>query len=144
MALLVIGYGNPLREDDGAGWYVAERIAALHGDAVRVIQVHQLTPELSAEVSAAELACFVDARADEPDRGVEITEIEPADAPTRSHYSSPRGILATARALFGSAPKAYLVSLPAYSFGYSERLTPRARAAADRAVELLSELIRAR
>ena len=26
-ASLVIGYGNPLRSDDGVGWHVAERLA---------------------------------------------------------------------------------------------------------------------
>jgi len=140
--ILVVGYGNPLREDDGAGWYVADRVAERHGDAVRVLRLHQLTLELSADLAEVDLAIFVDARADDPDRGVEVRPVEPTDEPTRSHHCSPGALLAAARALLGPTPTTYLVSIPARSFGYAEALTPETRAAADDAARRICDLIR--
>ena len=140
-AILVVGYGNPLREDDGAGWYVAGRIAERYGDAAQVLRLHQLAPELSAEVAGVDLVIFVDARADKLDLGLQVTRVEPVDAPARSHYCSPGAILAAAQTLFGRCPPGYLVSIPAHSFAYAERLTPQTLTAAGEAVEGISRLI---
>ena len=139
--ILVVGYGNPLREDDGAGWYVADRVAELLGDTVRVLRLHQLTPEVSTDLAEADLAIFVDARADDPDRGVEVRPVEPTDEPTRSHHCSPGALLVAARTLFGATPTTYLVSIPAYSFGYAEALTSETRTAAEEATQRIYDLI---
>jgi hydrogenase maturation protease len=59
---LIIGYGNPLRGDDDVGWEAASRLAAaLPSEAVHILAVHQLTPELAEAVSEADLLIFVDA-----------------------------------------------------------------------------------
>src|SRR2546421_12899232 len=58
---LVIGYGNPLRTDDGVGWQVAQQLATDLADDVDVIGTHQLTPELAEPISRAGLVVFVDA-----------------------------------------------------------------------------------
>ena len=134
MTTLIIGYGNPLREDDGAGWYVADRVAERLGDAARVLRLHQLTPDLAADVAAADLVVFVDARVVEIERGVLVEPVEPADSPARSHYCAPATLLATAQLLFGRAPTAWLVSIPAFALGFGEALTPSTRDAADEAV----------
>ncbi len=42
--VLVIGYGNTLRSDDGAGKRVAELVAEWQLLNVRSLLVHQLTP----------------------------------------------------------------------------------------------------
>jgi Ni,Fe-hydrogenase maturation factor len=60
--VLVIGYGNTLRRDDGVGVRVAEAVAADPRFAhVRVLAVHQLTPELALDIGSASLVIFVDA-----------------------------------------------------------------------------------
>jgi hydrogenase maturation protease len=59
--VLIIGYGNSLRSDDAAGIKVAETIATWQLPHVRSLAVHQLTPELAAELAAVELVIFVDA-----------------------------------------------------------------------------------
>ena len=46
MDSLVIGYGNDLRSDDGAGRAVADRISEMELPGVAVRSVMQLTPEL--------------------------------------------------------------------------------------------------
>ena len=49
--VLVIGYGNVLRSDDGVGWHVTERLASdARFASVTVLQRHQLTPELALDL----------------------------------------------------------------------------------------------
>ena len=45
--LVVIGYGNELRGDDGAGPRVARAVAAHNLPGVQIITAHQLTPEMA-------------------------------------------------------------------------------------------------
>ena len=138
--IIVIGYGNTLRGDDGAGQYVARRLGVLRPD-IRSVEAHQLTPELAVDLAEVDLAFFVDARAEGPERGVEVADVADSGGGASSHHLSTGTLLAMARALFGRAPRAYLVSLPAFSFDFSDDLTPDARAAADAAVSLIARLI---
>ena len=67
-SVLVIAWGNPLREDDGVAWHVLEGLRALQPrpwlPALRLRHAHQLTPELAECVSRAAGVVFVDARRD--------------------------------------------------------------------------------
>ncbi|MGB7620863.1 MAG: hydrogenase maturation protease, partial [Terriglobia bacterium] len=58
--ILVIGYGNTLRGDDGAGPRVAEMIARRFPQ-VDSLVLHELQPELAEAVSGYEEVIFVDA-----------------------------------------------------------------------------------
>src|ERR1035441_10847597 len=64
--LLVIGYGNTLRRDDGVGPRVADAVAALALPGVHALACPLLTPELADPVSRARVAIFVDAAVDAP------------------------------------------------------------------------------
>jgi hydrogenase maturation protease len=124
--VLIVGYGNPLRGDDGFGWQAATRLLALIADPeVEVLPVQQLTPELMEPVSRAGRVVFIDAAAaGEP--GV-LQEREVAADPETwrfTHHSTPGGLLAGAAALFGRAPEATLYSVPGQDFAFGERLTP--------------------
>ena len=58
---LIIGYGNPLRGDDGLGWRAAEQLAEIIPQSeAEVIACHQLTPELAEPISRARLVIFID------------------------------------------------------------------------------------
>jgi hydrogenase maturation protease len=48
---LIIGYGNPLREDDGVGWQVADQLLKNSEGSIKVLTAHQLTPELAEPIS---------------------------------------------------------------------------------------------
>ena len=49
---LIIGYGNPLRSDDGFGWHATQKLTIqLHYADVEIITRHQLTPELAETAS---------------------------------------------------------------------------------------------
>jgi hydrogenase maturation protease len=128
---LVIGYGNPLRGDDGFGWTVARKLAdeSANDGATRVIAAHQLTPELAEPVSEADLVIFVDASRDGEPGAWSAKEIAPS--PTESalgHQFDAAGLLACAREIYAACPRAILVSVGADSFDCRETLSSRVAA----------------
>jgi hydrogenase maturation protease len=115
---LVIGYGNELRGDDGAGPRVAASVAACAWDGVRAIACHELTPELADAVASARRVVFVDAAVG-PGESVRLQRIGPADAvPFRAHSGDPASLLALARAVFHRCPPAWLLTIPAVAFDF--------------------------
>jgi Ni,Fe-hydrogenase maturation factor len=92
--VLIIGYGNPLRSDDGVGWQAAELLTddPRLADA-QILACHQLTPELAEDVSRAGFVVLIDAST-EP--GV------PGSVETRE---------LSAEVLYGQCPPAVQVSI---------------------------------
>jgi hydrogenase maturation protease len=140
--VLVIGYGNTLRGDDGIGPAVAEVVAGLGLPGVRVLVVHQLTPEVAADLTEARLAVFVDAAVcGEPVTAVRI-EASAAGA-VLTHAADPRGLLALCIAVYQRCPEAWLVTAAAADFDCRDGLSPtgaaNARAAAARVVAIIRE-----
>lgn len=139
---LVVGIGNDLRGDDAAGPMAAVSVACRPG--VRVITVHQLTPELSADLARAERVVFVDAEV-----GVGTAALRPA-APAVgggttgaaiTHHATPAGLLALTVEAFGRAPEAWVIGIPAVRFDVGAGLSEAAAAGVARAAELLSDLV---
>jgi hydrogenase maturation protease len=123
---LVVGVGNPLREDDGVGWRLAEALAE---EGARAQTCHQLLPELAAELGQVELVLFADARAEGPPGQVLFQALEASAAPGYSHHLDPAALLALVQALYGRCPEAHLLSVAGASFGYREGLSPEVEAA---------------
>jgi len=137
--LLVIGYGNTLRQDDGVGPRVAEAVAALALPGVRTLACALLTPELAEVVSQAEVVIFVDAAVDAP-REVRLRELAPAaNSQVMAHATSPATLLGLARDIFGHAPKAWWLTIPVTNLGIGEEFSPLAQRGFDRAVKKISE-----
>ena len=129
-ARLVIGYGNPLRTDDGLGWVVAHRLRSdLAGDRsqgdVVVLAKHQLTPELAEPISRARLVIFVDAREGEhPGRVDRRVVARTGDGSLAfSHDVAPSSLMQMARLLYGACPTAVVVSVVGEDFGYGTALS---------------------
>lgn len=143
-AVLILGFGNPLRSDDGAGWRVAEMLQKRYGECrdVRILTVHQLTPELAEAIAEAGLVFFIDAAIDcgEPGRWVcEPVDPIPATRGALGHHLTPATLLACAQALFvGCRPIARLISIAAASFEYGESLSPAVEAVLPEIVEFLA------
>jgi hydrogenase maturation protease len=138
--LLVIGYGNSLRSDDGVGPRVAEAIAELHLPNVETLICPQLTPELAEPVSRAGRALFVDAAVDRP-RQVQLRRTLPADSgQIMAHAADPNIILALARDVFGNAPEAWWLTIPIEQLGIGEELSPLAREGCADAIGRVKEL----
>lgn len=133
---LVIGYGNPLRGDDGLGWRAAELLQARLPEA-EVIICQQMTPELAEPLSRAQRAAFVDVAVDRRPGSLAVEPLAPQMEAGLSftHHFSPGILLSLAQKLYGHAPEAVLFSLGGQSFDHSETLSAPVAAA-------LPELVR--
>src|ERR1035441_4735156 len=122
--LLVIGYGNTLRRDDGVGPKVADAVDALTLPGVHALACPLLTPELADPVSPARVPIFVEAAGEAP-RAVQMRNPAPADtSQIMAHSASPATLLALARDVFGHAPEAWLLTIPAENHVHREELPP--------------------
>ena len=139
---LVIGYGNPLRSDDGLGWAVADRLAARFSpETTGVMTVHQLMPEMAEQVSGAGVVYFVDAAAAGRAGTWNCAKIETAganDGNALGHHFEPAGLLAYAGAVFGGTPEAYLVSVAGGSFKCSETLSQEVESVLPEVADFIS------
>jgi hydrogenase maturation protease len=126
-ALLVIGYGNTLRQDDRAGPAVATLIEAYALPGVRTIICPQLSPEHAEAVARARAVVFVDARAG-PARATTLQQVLPgASAQVTTHAAEPRTLLALARDVYGRVPPGWLLTVPAERLGFGTDLSPLTR-----------------
>jgi hydrogenase maturation protease len=138
-AVLVIAWGNPLREDDGVAWHVAEALQALRPrpglPALRISRAHSLAPELSECLGQAHGVVFVDARRDGSPGEVRCEATLPsAGSNPLAHSLSPQALLLMAERLYGRAPRAVLLGVTGARFGMGETLSPPVRRALPRAV----------
>jgi len=138
--LLVIGYGNTLRGDDGVGPRVVEAVAALDLPNVQTLSCDLLTPELADPIAQAKLVVFVDAAIDAP-REVQLRPLAPAESSQiMAHAADPRTLLALARDVFGRAPEAWWLTIPIENTGIGEQLSDLAMKGVAIAVEKIWQL----
>lgn len=138
---LVIGYGNTLRSDDGAGPRVAEAVAAMNYPGVRALICPLLTPELADPISQARAVLFVDAAVDAP-REVRLRQLEPAESgQIMTHAVDPGALLALARDVFGRAPEAWWLTIPAVKFDFSSEFSPEAEQGIAGALEKIRAIL---
>jgi hydrogenase maturation protease len=139
---LVIGYGNSLRGDDGIGVQVAQIVADWHLPKVRSLSLHQLTPELAAELAQVDLAIFVDAYQGADLDVVKIHPLKPSSSiHLKSHFSDPGASLSLTQALFGKCPQAWWVIVPGISFELSDHLSPLAKQGIKQASQQIRSLV---
>jgi len=135
--LLVIGYGNTLRGDDGVGPRVAEAVGNLRLPGLRTLICPLLTPELADPISRAGTVIFVDAAVDAP-KAVQWRKLEPNEtSQLMAHAADPRTMLALARDVFGRVPEAWWLTIPAVDLGFREHFTSEAQRGLDEAVKMI-------
>ena len=145
---LVIGIGNPLRGDDGVGALLAEQAAvqtaAEPGGSVAVRCVQQLTPELVAELARLDAVLFIDACSVPAGALPKLMSLQPAGATLEgtsgaSHRLDPAGLLAVSQVLYGRAPEAQVLLVPARDFEHGMALSAELRAVLPQARTLLRQ-----
>lgn len=139
--VLVIGYGNPLRGDDGVGWRVVEALSALMPEGAAVA-VHQLTPEWAEPISRADAVVFIDAATGAQPGEVQSFPISAASGRAWSHEMTPDGLLAMAADLFGCCPPATMVTITGGAFEISESITAAVEAAVPEAISQAMAIVR--
>jgi len=130
---IIIGYGNPLREDDGMGWRAAELLEQKlpAGDA-ELIECHQLTPELAASIQGASMVLFLDAACDCAPGAVSLEPVRAEGAVVWSHHLTPGQLLTLSNQLNGHIPTAFLIRGGVESMELREGLTALGEATAAR------------
>ena len=142
MSILVLGYGNPGRQDDGLGPAVADAIDRLGLPGVIALDNYQLNIEDALEVAAHDLVWFVDA-ARSGAAPYAVSAVAPvATVEFTSHIMRPQTVLAIARQCCGRAPPAFLLAVRGYGFEFVEALTPGAADNLDAALAMLTQSVR--
>jgi len=141
--VLVIGYGNVLRTDDGVGWHVAERLSAdprLAG--ATVLACHQLTPELALDIIQATFVVLVDADHDQPAGTFSIAPVEPTGGgASGSHQLDPATLLGLAAELYGPPASVVAVRVGVHSLAAGDGVSPVVEAALPGLVDAVAQLV---
>lgn len=127
--MLLIGYGNPGRGDDGLGPALSEAIAARGLPGLEVDTDYQLVAEHALAVSEQDVVIFVDAEIGAAG-AYSFREIAPgAPEVLGSHSLVPQTVLALSETLYGARPKAFVLGISGYEFGeVKEGLSDKAAA----------------
>jgi len=130
--VLLIGYGNPGRRDDGLGPAFSEGIAARRLPGLVVDTDYQLVAEHALAISEHDLVVFADAQISGAEidgtQAFSFREIEPGVPETLgSHSLIPETVLALCETLYGARPKAFVLGISGYDYGdVKEGLSKRA------------------
>ncbi len=135
--ILVYGYGNPGRQDDGAGVVFVEELAAWarSGDRpwLTFDSNYQLNVEDALAAAQHDIVVFIDASRDQPE-GFRFRPLPPCAAVSfTTHAMSPEHVVALSRELYGARPAAYLLTFRGCAWEPNGLLTPEARRNLDAA-----------
>jgi hydrogenase maturation protease len=137
--IVVIGYGNTLLRDDGAGIALAEKLVdywLARGLSARLLTGTQLLPEMAAEIAAdgVEAVVFIDSltamgggqtTAPNSCPSIQIAEVEmDSTSPSMGHHLGPSTLLIYAATLYGCRPPAWLVTIPCVDFDHGQGFSP--------------------
>ena len=151
---LIIGYGNPDRQDDGVAWHILRLAAAKRGlqfpasfedefpdgDLLNFAFALQLTPEMAEEIKDYPFVCFVDAHTGNIPEPVRLIHLESEFRTSPfTHHLTPQSLLSICETLYGIKPEAALLSVRGYRFGLSQQLSTETADLVPQAVALLSD-----
>ncbi len=141
--VLVLGYGNVSRQDDGIGFHVINAIAwrlgrppltpgekglSDLGQPVDLAFVLQLVPELAETLADYDEVFFVDAHTGAYEEPIRWEKLAPGYAPSAfTHHMTPATLLEITKALYGRTPMGHLVSVRGFRFGFGMELSPEAQ-----------------
>ena len=141
MRTLVIGYGNPSRQDDGVGLTVVNGLRSRAGQAplaegddgfddlgraLDTLFLQQLSPELAETLADYDHLVLVDAHLGIYPELVHRARVEPqSEAAIVSHHFKPGALLELALQLYGRAPSAEIVSVRGFVFDFATELSPQ-------------------
>lgn len=141
-ALTIIGIGSLLREDDGAGQVVVERLRECGVDENRLLALTQLLPEHAEVLATADRVIVIDAARNQPPGRIVRTHTIPSQSPvTQIHSLTLPILLRLAQDLYGRAAPTELVSIGGLNWGLGQQLSAEMTDAIGRFVpELMVEV----
>ena len=139
--VLVLGWGNPGRRDDGLGPAIVEELSRMGIPGVSAESDYQLSIEAAADLAEAERAVFVDAALEGPEP-FQVRPLSPSSTISFStHAFAPEAVLAVCEEAYHRSPQALLVGVRGYEFDIAEGLTDKAQANSRAALEFITQLI---
>jgi len=157
MRTLIVGYGNPYRTDDGAGYHVLSEIARRlgrpplgpdddgldqMGGEVDLVCLRQLLPELAEKLGSYDLVIFVDAHTGAYDEALRCVPLQPNYAPSAfTHHMKPEALLGLTTAFSEAVPRSFLFSIRGYDFDLGEELSDQTSRLADQATQRIIDMI---
>jgi len=142
MKTLVLGYGNRSRTDDGAGWFVLERLQELALPNVELLTSHQLDVDHAELITGFDEVIFVDAAIPQSPQSIALTVVQPwFRSHAVAHYLTPSDVLALAQTLFGRAPRGILFSIRGSDFNFGTTLSLATERAAGDVVHQIEDLL---
>lgn len=139
MPSLVIAIGNPLRADDG----VAHNVAGLITGAT-LLRIHQLTPEIAADLQNYDPVIFLDADCAAAEPSLELIEAPRETAAALSHAMTVETVVAIAARMFHFHGEAWICRLPARDFTAGSELSREAAGHVEAAASLVRQFLEAR
>jgi hydrogenase maturation protease len=143
--ILVYGYGNPGREDDGLGyamvrkleeWVTENEISGIEFDSN-----YQLNIEDAEVISNKDLVIFVDASTEELTDFI-LTEVTgETEVSFTTHAASPGYIVKLCADLFGKTPKVMLLHIKGYRWEFLEGLSDQAESNLEKAFTFMKEYL---
>src|ERR1039458_7437767 len=132
---LVVGYGNPLCGDDGAGPYVVEKITEAAPPDVETRIFHQLPLEWVPDIHRFSMVMFVDAGVQVPDDVIQpVKEVDGECSVSMSHVLVPGLVMRLSGMLYGSTPPGFVCTILGDDFTLGAQMTEATRERADHAV----------
>jgi hydrogenase maturation protease len=141
--VLVLGYGNPGRQDDGLGPAAVAAIEGMRLPNLTAFDDYQLNIEDAADVAMHDIVWFIDAARTGP-APYAVHAVSPSSTiEFTSHILRPEAVLAIARQYYRASPQAFLLAIRGYEFEFTEELTPRAKENLSAALAMLTGRFRA-
>jgi len=142
-AILLIGYGNPGRRDDGLGPALADAVQRHDLPGLTIDIDYQLSVEHAELIARHDVVIFADAAAAGPEPFA-FQPLEPAtEVGFTTHSLQPAAVLGLARYLFGARTKGYVLAVRGHRFNeFAESLSTEARANLAAAVQFIEQVIR--
>ena len=138
-SVLIIGYGNPGRQDDGLGPACARIIKSLKLAYVVVDISYQLVVEHAYDIAKADIVIFIDAfRSGELPFYFHELEIDSEPTGFGSHTLTPTEVKTLAKTVYSASPECYILGIRGYLFDqFEERLSDEAESNLRLAAEFL-------
>ena len=143
--ILVYGYGNPGRYDDGIGPLIAEKVANWARE-LDLLNIHtdsnyQLNIEDAYTIKDYDIVIFVDASV-EPIDDYCLTEVFPSDlVEFTMHAVSPSFVLDLCKKIYVDSPKTYLLHVKGYEFELKEGMSGAAKQNMENAMKYLKGIL---
>jgi len=148
---LIVGYGNPDREDDGVAWYVLQGIAKHFNIPISTdtdIGIYpegttldfwfnlQLMPEMASEMVNYQRICFVDAHTGAVEEEIHVEKIISRfqNSPL-THHMTPETIVSIMEHLYNHKPETLFVSIRGYHFRFIRSLSGETNALQKKAIK---------